>query len=65
MSISIDRAAERGLAFDPWDIELNLELGHACSARGYHDAARFACECAIEIAPDRVDIRQCLADCSN
>jgi hypothetical protein len=59
---TVDRAAEKGLAANPWDADLHLELGHACRARGHRGAARFAYQCAAEIAPDRADIRQCLAE---
>jgi hypothetical protein len=58
----IDHAAEQGLAINPWDVELHLELGHACRARGYHDVAQFAYRCALEIAPDRADIWQYLME---
>ncbi len=57
----IDRAAEKGLAVTPWDADLHVELGHACRARGYREAARFAYQCAAEIAPQRADVRECLA----
>ena len=58
----IDRVAEQGLAVDPWDVELNFELGHACRARGYREVALFAYRCALESAPDREDIEQRLHD---
>ena len=58
----IDHAAEQGLAINPWDVELHLELGHACRARGYHDVAQFAYRCALEIAPDRADIQRHLVE---
>jgi hypothetical protein len=54
---TIDKAAERGLAVDPWDVDLHLELGHACRARGYTDVAQYAYRCAFELAPDRPDIK--------
>ena len=57
---AIDRAAERGLAIDPWDADLHVELGRACEARGYLDAARFAYQCAREIAPERNDVREAM-----
>ena len=59
---AIDQAAEQGLAIDPWDVELHVELGDACRARGYRDVAQFAYRCALEIAPDRGDIKQHLAE---
>ena len=58
---TIDQAAERGLATDPWNVELHLELGHACRERGYFEVARFAYSCADELAPERADIQECLA----
>lgn len=58
---AIERAAEQGLAVHPWDADLNLELGDACHARGQHAVAAFAYRCALEAAPDRVDIRERLA----
>jgi len=57
---AIDRAAERGLAVAPQDAELHVQLGNACRARGYLDVARFAYQCALEIAPDRRDVREAL-----
>jgi cytochrome c-type biogenesis protein CcmH/NrfG len=57
----IDRAAERGLAVNPWDADLHLELGHACAARGYREAACFAYQCALEASPDRDEIKEHLA----
>lgn len=59
---AIDRAAERGLAADPWDVDLHLELAEACRARRCCEAARFAYECALECAPWRTDIRQRLSE---
>jgi hypothetical protein len=59
---AIDRAVERGLAIDPRDVELHVELGQACQARGYNDAARFAYQCALEIAPERTDVREALEE---
>jgi cytochrome c-type biogenesis protein CcmH/NrfG len=58
----IDHAAELGLAIDPWDVELHLALGHACRARGYREGAQFAYRCALDIAPDRADIREYLGE---
>ena len=58
----VDRAAERGLSVDPWNLDLHVELGHACKARGYHDAARFAYGCALEVATNRDEIERYLAE---
>jgi cytochrome c-type biogenesis protein CcmH/NrfG len=51
----------KGLAVHPRDVDLNLELGDACRACGQHAVAAFAYRCALEAAPDRVDIRERLA----
>jgi len=56
----IDRAAERALAIDPWNVDFHVELGRACQARGYNELARFAYQCALEIAPERTDLREAL-----
>ena len=61
---AVDREAEQGLAIDPTDVELHLELAHACRARGYRDVAQFAYHCALELAPGRADIKQQLAELS-
>lgn len=54
---AVDRTAEDALAVNPWDVEFNVELGHACRARGFNDVALFAYEVALASAPDRADIR--------
>lgn len=54
----IDRAIECGLAVDPWNVDLNVELGDISRARGYWEIARFAYGCALETAPDRTDISE-------
>jgi hypothetical protein len=57
----IDRAVESGLAVAPWEADLHLELGHASRARGHWDVARFAYQCALDVAPERADAREALA----
>lgn len=61
---TIDRAAERGLAVAPKDIDLHLEVGHACRERGYVEAARFAYQCALDVAPGRPDVLELLTKLS-
>lgn len=56
----VGRAAERGLAIEPRDADLHVELGQACRARGHIGAARFAFQCALELAPERTDVRDAL-----
>lgn len=58
---AVDRAAEQGLAVDPWDVDLQVELGRASEARGHREVAAFAYRSVLEAAPDRADIRERLA----
>ncbi len=59
---TILRAAERGLSVCPEDVDLHLELGHACHALGYREAAIYAYTNALEIQPDRQEISGYLAN---
>jgi tetratricopeptide (TPR) repeat protein len=38
----VDKACEEGLAINPWDVQLNLDLAEAAKSRQYMDVARFA-----------------------
>ena len=38
---AVDKAAEEGLAINPWDARINSSLGEACRKRGYTDVAIF------------------------
>lgn len=44
----LDRAAEEGLAINPWDATFNAEVGEAASHLGYQEVAVFAYEKAVE-----------------
>ncbi len=55
---TVDRLAEDGLRINPWNTELNVDLGLACRERGRRDVARYAFECALNSSPDRDDIRE-------
>lgn len=37
-----DLACEEGLAINPWDVQLNVELGEVAQARGFLEIAQFA-----------------------
>src|SRR5262245_215005 len=37
----VDKACEEGLAINPWDVQLNVELGEAAKARGNLEVTRF------------------------
>lgn len=45
---AVDQASEEGLAINPWDSQLNADLGDACSNREFKEIAVFAYECAVE-----------------
>lgn len=59
---AVDRLAEEGLAVNPWDTDLNAELGDACAARGFRDVAVFAWQCALQSDPDQDDLRERIAE---
>jgi len=58
---AIDATAEEGLRINPWDVQLNFELGDACRARGFHEVAIFAYEEALKKEPLNVPINKALA----
>ncbi|MFG0295492.1 MAG: tetratricopeptide repeat protein [Maioricimonas sp. JB045] len=58
----VDKAAEEGLAINPWDAGINAELGHAARARGYLDIARFAYNCARQSDPKTREYSVALAE---
>lgn len=37
----VDKACEEGLTINPWDVQLNVDLGEAAKAREYSEVARF------------------------
>ena len=45
----VDKACEEGLAINPWDVQLNVDLGTACEARDYTEVAKFALQTAVEV----------------
>lgn len=49
---NLDRTAEEGLKLNPWDAQLNADVGEACQARYFTDCAVFAYETAIENDPN-------------
>lgn len=48
----MDRAAEEGLALNPWDVQFNSDVGDACRELGYDDVAVFAYQSAVQAQPD-------------
>ena len=57
----LDEAAEEGLAVNPWDSQLNADLGDAARELGYVEVAIFAYECCIERDPSNKDVNRLLA----
>ncbi|HID21594.1 MAG TPA: hypothetical protein EYP14_04250 [Planctomycetaceae bacterium] len=49
---TVERAAEDGLLVNPWDAQLNADLGEACRNLGYGEVAVFAYQCALKEDPD-------------
>ncbi|REJ86448.1 MAG: tetratricopeptide repeat protein [Planctomycetota bacterium] len=45
----VDVACEEGLALNPWDVQLNVDLGEAAEARDYTEVAKFALQTAVEV----------------
>lgn len=58
----LDKAAEEGLAVNPWDAQFNADLGEACRRRGFLDVAIYAYERASETAPDNKDYLRALGE---
>lgn len=49
---NVDKAAEEGLAINPWDAQLNADMGDACRQRGILSCAIYAYEQAVENDPN-------------
>jgi tetratricopeptide (TPR) repeat protein len=45
---AMDQAAEEGLTLNPWDAQLNADVGEACYNLGYSEVAEFSYERAVE-----------------
>jgi len=45
---TIDQAAEDGLTLNPWDAQLNADLGEACRNLGYSEVALFCYRTAVD-----------------
>lgn len=45
---AVDLACEEGLMINPWDAQLNADLGEACINQEYKEIAVYAYECAVE-----------------
>jgi tetratricopeptide (TPR) repeat protein len=59
---AMDQAAEEGLTVNPWDAQLNADVGEACHYLGYSDVAEFAYETAVENNPESKEFLQKLME---
>ncbi|MGD9856413.1 MAG: tetratricopeptide repeat protein [Planctomycetaceae bacterium] len=57
-----DKLAEQGLLINPWDAQLNADLGEAARAREYFDVAKFAFTCARNAEPKSKEYNRMLAE---
>jgi hypothetical protein len=55
---AVQQALEDGVAKEPLDGFLQMELGDCCRLRGFRHAAIYAYQCALEVMPNREDIRK-------
>ena len=51
----MDAAAEEGLAVNPWDAQLNADLGEAARNLGYDDVSIFGYQLAVAAEPKNLD----------
>lgn len=58
----VDEACEEGLTINPWDAQMNADLGTACKNLGYMENAAFSYECAIEGDPTNKEFLTELAE---
>jgi len=58
----VDKACEEGLAINPWDVQLNVDLGEAAQARDYSEVARFSLLEARNIEPSNKQLNEQLAE---
>ncbi len=57
----VDRLAEEGLKINPWDAQLNADVGAACFERGFYEVAGFAYTKALEAEPQNTQYLRQLA----
>lgn len=58
---TVDHEAEKGLLVNPWDAQLNADVGEACFNLGYSEVAKFAYEKAVEAEPANKEYLRMLA----
>ncbi len=58
---NVDQEAEKGLQLNPWDGQLNADVGEACRERGFIEIAVFSYEKAVESDNNNKDFLKNLA----
>jgi len=58
----MDQAAEKGLAVNPWDAQLNADVGEATGQLGYDDVSVFCYQRAVKFEPKNKEFLKGLAD---
>ncbi|WP_230849387.1 tetratricopeptide repeat protein [Planctopirus limnophila] len=58
----MDKAAEEGLALNPWDGQFNHDVGECCRERGFEEVATWAYEKAVQSEPENKTFLISLAD---
>lgn len=58
----LSEAAEEGLLINPWDVQLNIDLGDACRELQYHEVAIFAYEEALKVDSDNLYVNEALSE---
>ena len=58
---AVDQDAENGLKVNPWDAQLNYDMGEACLNLGYPECAQMGFEQAVENDPNNKDYLRQLA----
>jgi tetratricopeptide (TPR) repeat protein len=59
---AMDQAAEEGLKLNPWDTQLNADLGEACFNLGYTQIAEYAYKTAVDNDGDNAELLRKLAN---
>lgn len=58
---AVDKAAEEGIAINPWDPDLFIALGESCLEREMDSITKYAYEAAVSVAPDSIPHLKALA----
>jgi tetratricopeptide (TPR) repeat protein len=58
----MDQAAEEGLAVNPWDAQLNADLGEAAGQAGHDDVSVFSYQRAVKAEPKNKEFLKGLAE---